>query len=162
MAAAFVTGNCSALAGDITWLAYTRALFHSRAGEYDILPDVIGKDPLAPLVLAGDREWAAIVSWTVSVLIEAEERGLTQGNVHTFTGRQTDPAIRRIIGTEAGLGKALGLEEGWGARVIAAVGNYGEIYERGLGMQSPLKLRRGLNGLWSRGGLLYAVPIRWE
>ena len=159
MAAAFVTGNCAALAGDVTHLAFTRALFRSRAKEYDILPDLIALDPLAPAYRAGDEQWAAIVDWTRAALVQAEQSGITAANLTTMK-QCKDPAVRKLLGTEAGVGRAVGLDDRWAARVIQAVGNFGEMYERDLGEGSLLKIPRGPNSLWNRGGTMYSWPFR--
>ncbi len=161
MAAAFVTGNCSGLAGDITHLAFTRALFKSRAKDFDLLSDNIAMDLLAPAYLVSDPQWAAVVNWTAEVLVGAEENGVTSANLDQMK-KCSDGNVRRLLGVEPGIGRAVGLDELWAARVIKAVGNYGELFDRDLGAKSPLKMPRGLNLSWKQGGALYSWPIRLE
>jgi general L-amino acid transport system substrate-binding protein len=124
-----------------------------------ILPERISKEPLAPVVRHGDEQWRDIVSWVVYALIEAEEKGITQKNLDDMA-KSDDPTVKRILGATPGMGKALGLDEKWAFNAVKAVGNYGEIFERNLGMGGPLKLERGLNNLWTKGGLIYAMPVR--
>jgi general L-amino acid transport system substrate-binding protein len=124
-----------------------------------ILPELISKEPLGPMVRRGDDEFYEIVKWVVYALLEAEEYGITQENVDSLK-TSTDPAIGRILGTAEDTGKLLGLDKDWAYRAIKAVGNYGEIFERNVGPKSALKLPRGLNNLWSKGGIQYAMPIR--
>ncbi len=129
------------------------------ARDFEILPDVIAKDPLAPTYRLDDPQWATIVNWTVEALIQAEESGVTQANLAEMK-KSVDPVIQRLLGDQRGYGQYLGLDDAWVARVIGAVGNYGEIYERDLGSGSVMKLARGPNNLWTQGGLMYALPIR--
>ncbi len=124
-----------------------------------ILPELISKEPLGPMVRRGDDEWFAIVKWAIYALLEAEEYGITQANVDQMKSSQ-DPPVQRILGTSEDTGKLLGLDKEWAYRAIKAVGNYGEIFERNVGPQSALKLPRGLNNLWNKGGIQYAMPIR--
>ena len=124
-----------------------------------ILPETISKEPLAPAVRQGDDQWADIVRWVVYALIEAEEKGITPQNVDE-KAKSEDPDVKRMLGATPGMGKALGLDEKWAYNAIKSVGNYGQIFERNVGDKSPLKLDRGLNDLWTRGGLMYAMPIR--
>jgi general L-amino acid transport system substrate-binding protein len=124
-----------------------------------ILPELISKEPLGPMVRRGDDEWFTIVKWTIYALLEAEEYGLTQANVDQMK-TSTEPPIQRILGTSEDTGKLLGLDKEWAYRAIKSVGNYGEIFERNVGPHSALKLPRGLNNLWNKGGLQYAPPIR--
>jgi len=159
MEAAFVTRNCAAVSADVSQLAYERIGFRNLAQNFEILPEIIAKDPLAPAVRAGDPQWAAIVDSTMQALIEAEESGVTQGNVRAVNANG-DLVIERLLGTQKGWGQFLSLDDDWAARAIEAVGNYGEIFERDLGTQSPMKLERGQNKLWTQGGLMYADPMR--
>jgi general L-amino acid transport system substrate-binding protein len=165
VAAAFFAGRCKAYTSDASQLAAAR--LHAPAGAggpeaFTILPERISKEPLAPVVTGGDQQWITLVRWVVYSLILAEEHGITRDNVATKW-----PAIKqRMIkawklagGNEVNFGKLLGASEEWGPRVITAVGNYGEIYERNLGRDSPLKIERGLNRLWNQGGLMYAPPV---
>lgn len=159
MEAAFITNNCAAITADVSQLAYERIAFKGMAKNFEILPDVVAKDPLAPTYRLDDPQWAAIVNWTVEALIEAEELGVTRANVGEMT-KSDDPAVKRLLGTWRGYGQNLGLDDAWVARMIEAVGNYGEMYDRDLGAGSKMKLPRGANELWTRGGLMYSLPIR--
>jgi general L-amino acid transport system substrate-binding protein len=159
MEAAFVTGNCAALAGDLTRLATTRLAFGPLAARYALLPEQISKDPLAAASLANDPAFAEIVLWTVEVLLQAEESGLTQHNIaaaHT----NPDPTIARLTGQTHEIGAHLSLDDTWATNVLAAVGNYGELFARTLGDQSPLKLPRALTRLYPLGGLMYPIPLK--
>lgn len=156
MEAAFFTGNCDALTGDVSQLANTRAIKGERGQSYTILPQIIRTDPLAPAVMGSDLRFAAIVEWTVETLIEAEALGVTQANA-AQKARSTDPDLQQLLGQRYGTGTTLGLDPHWGENVIRAVGNYGEMFERDLGAGSPLRLARGENRLWTDGGLMYPV-----
>ncbi|RZL04244.1 MAG: amino acid ABC transporter substrate-binding protein [Rubrivivax sp.] len=156
---AFFSGRCQAYTTDASGLAM---LLHKEAPhpeDYMILPELISKEPLGPLVRRGDDEWFAIVKWTVFALLEAEELGLTQANIDGFR-TSTSPSIQRFVGTGEDMGKLLGLDKAWSYRIVKTVGNYGEVYERNLGSNSLLKLPRGPNKLWRQGGLMYVPPIR--
>ena len=157
---AFFAGRCQAYTTDVSGLAGLRNKEAKNPDDYVILPEVISKEPLGPLVRRGDDEWFAIVKWVIFALIEAEENGLGQGNVDAAKAGSTDPIVQRIVGTSEDTGKLLGLDKEWAFRAIKAVGNYGEIFERNVGPRSVLKLPRGLNNLWSKGGLIYAPPLR--
>jgi len=159
MEVALLTRNCAAITADVTQLAYERIAFKARAKDFDILPAVIAKDPLAPAYRPDDPQWGAIVDWTMQALIQAEEAGITQSNVQEMKKRN-DVTLRRLLGAQRGYGQFLGLDDDWAARVIEAVGNYGELFERDLGSRSQMKLDRGANNLWTHGGLMYANPIR--
>jgi len=159
MEAAFITHNCAAVTADVTQLAYERIAFKKMAPEFAILPDVVGKDPLAPMYRLDDPQWAAIVNWTMEALIQAEESGVTQANV-AEKKKSDDMQTERLLGTLKGYGQYLGLPDDWAAHVIAAVGNYGEVFERDLGRGSAMRLERGANNLWTKGGLMYAEPMR--
>jgi general L-amino acid transport system substrate-binding protein len=156
---AFFSGRCDAYTTDASGLASTRAAKAGNPDDYVILPEVISKEPLAPTVRHGDDEFFDIVKWTVFALIEAEEKAITQANVEQMKSSD-DPNIKRLLGVTPGNGEALGLDEEWAVRAIKAVGNYGEMFERNVGAGSPLKLERGLNALWTKGGLMYAPPLR--
>ena len=130
-----------------------------RPDEHVVLADIISKEPLSPAVRHGDDQWFDIVRWTVYALIEAEELGITQANVDSFLTSQ-NPEVRRLLGLSGDHGPLMGIDRRWAYFAIKAVGNYGEIFERNLGQGSPIKLARGLNGLWTNGGLMYAPPIR--
>jgi general L-amino acid transport system substrate-binding protein len=159
MEAAFITGNCAAVTADVSQLAYERLAFKRMAKNFEILPDVIAKDPLAPTYTLDDPQWATIVNWTVEALIQAEESGITQANVSEMK-KSDDAVVRRLLGVQRGYGQFVGLDDAWAARVIEAVANYGEMFERDLGSGSVMKVPRGANNLWTQGGLMYAVPIR--
>jgi general L-amino acid transport system substrate-binding protein len=159
MEAALVTRNCAAVTADVSQLAYERLGFKGVAKDFEILPDVIAKDPLAPAYILDDPQWATIVNWTVEALIQAEESGVTQANLAEMK-KSDDEVIRRLVGVHRGYGQYVGLDDAWAARVIEAVGNYGEMFERDLGSGSVMKLPRGANNLWTQGGLMYALPIR--
>jgi general L-amino acid transport system substrate-binding protein len=159
MEAAFVTGNCAAISADVSQLSYELLYFKNRAKDFTILPNVIAKDPLAPVYRLDDPQWAAIVNWVVNALIQAEESGVTQANVAEMMKSQ-DLIVQRLLGVQHGYGQLLGLDDAWAARAIQAVGNYGEMFERDLGSGSERKLPRGANNLWTHGGLMYALPMR--
>ena len=154
----FLAGDCTAYSGDKTMLASIRAGL-PRPMDYVILPDEFSKEPLAPLVRQGDDRFFEIVRWTILALIEAEELHITSSNVGVFAISQ-NPDSQHFLGLAPGNGKALGLNEGWARNVIKAVGNYGEMFARNLGPDSAVKLDRGLNRLWTEGGLMYAPPLR--
>jgi general L-amino acid transport system substrate-binding protein len=140
-------------------LASFRAARSGNPNEFIILPERISKEPLAPTVRQGDEEWYDVVKWVIYALIQAEESGITQANVEDMK-KSSDPNVQRLLGVTPGMGKALNLDEAWAANAIKAGGNYGEMFERNVGKNSPLKLERGLNDLWTHGGLMYAMPIR--
>jgi general L-amino acid transport system substrate-binding protein len=156
MEAAMYTANCAAMTTDITQLANTRARFNSRAKEFALLPQLITKDPLAVAYRSGDAQWAAVVDWTIAALIQAEESGVTTANIDQQRETTADPAIQLYFNKSSGMGTTLGLDADWAVRAIKSVGNYGELYERDLGSGSPLNIPRGMNALWSQGGLIYA------
>jgi len=155
---AYAAGNCTVLTGDISLLAEARSKLPVPA-DHIILPELITKEPLGPAVRQDDPQWFAVVRWTLMALIEAEELGLTSGNVDAQRA-STDPSIRRFLGIEANLGQALGLPRDWAYQIVKNVGNYGEIFDRSLGAKSDLKLARGLNNSWTKGGLMYSMPFR--
>jgi len=157
--AAFFSGRCDVMTGDASALAAQRIGRASNPDDYMILTERISKEPLAPVVRHGDEEWHDIVDWVVYALMQAEEQGVTQKNVDDML-KSDDPAIKRMLGVTPGMGKALGLDEKWAYNAVKGVGNYGEIFDRYLGAGSPLKLERGYNNLWTKGGLIYAMPIR--
>jgi general L-amino acid transport system substrate-binding protein len=160
--AAFFSGRCDVMTGDSSALAAQRIGRATNPDDYMILPERISKEPLAPVVRQGDDQWNDIVDWVVFALIQAEEIGITKANVDDML-KSDDPAIKRMLGVTPGMGKALfGTDdyEKWAYNEIKAVGNYGEIFDRNIGASSPMKLERGLNNLWTKGGLLYAMPIR--
>lgn len=155
---AFLKGRCDALTNDSSGLAAQKSKV-KNPNDYMILPEIISKEPLAPAVRHGDDAWFDVVKWSIYAMIEAEEIGLNSANVESFL-QSKDPRIRRFLGVSAGNGKALGLNEKWAYNIVKKIGNYGEIFKRTVGADSPLKLNRGLNALWSKGGLMYAPPVR--
>ncbi len=157
MEAAFVTGNCTALAEDLTRLGTTRVAFGATAKDYIILADVLSKDPLASATRRDDPAVGTLVNWTVNILIQAEEDGITAAHA-ADTATVKEPAAARLLGKTHEMGHPFGLAEDWAANVIQEVGNYGEIFNRDLGAGSPLHLPRGQNALWTQGGLMMATP----
>ncbi len=155
---AFFGGRCDSLTSDASQLAAHRSVA-PNPDDYVLLPEIISKEPLAPVVRHGDDQWYDIVNWTVMALIQAEEFGITSKNVDEMLKSQ-DPQIKRFLGVTPGLGKSLGLDDKWAYNIIKQVGNYGEIFERNVGPNTPLKLDRGQNDLWTNGGLMYAAPFR--
>ncbi len=155
---AFFSGRCDCLTSDMSQLAAQRSVAPTPA-DYVLLPEVISKEPLAPVVRHGDDQWFDIVDWSVMALIQAEEFGITSKNVDEML-KSKDPEILRFLGVTPGLGKGLGLDEKWAYNIIKQVGNYGEIFERNVGKNTALGLERGLNALWTNGGLMYAWPFR--
>ncbi len=158
--AAYFSGRCKAYTTDASGLASIRAKEAKNPKDHVILPELISKEPLGPLVRRGDDEWLAIVKWTVYGLIEAEEYGITSANIDKLKAESTDPVVLRLLGKSDDTGKLLGLDRDWLARALAAVGNYGEIFDRNLGEKTPMALKRGLNAQWNKGGLQYAIPLR--
>jgi len=157
--AAFFAGRCDVFTTDASGLYSTRAANAPNPDDYIILPEIISKEPLGPLVRHGDNQFADIVRWALFAQIEAEEYGITSKNVDEML-KSDNPTIKRILGVTPGMGKALGVDEKWVYNIIKQVGNYGEMFERNVGMGSPLKIARGQNALWTQGGLQYAPPIR--
>ncbi|MCF8479393.1 MAG: amino acid ABC transporter substrate-binding protein [Rhodospirillum sp.] len=155
----FFVKECQAYTGDRTAIASFALLEAPRPGEMRILPDVLSKEPLGPVVREGDDRWFDIVRWTLNALIQAEEYGLTRANVAAVARTATNPPLRRFLGEDPGVGAPLGLDDHWVRRIITQVGSYGEVFHRNLGSNSPLQLDRGLNELWTRGGLLYSPPF---
>ncbi len=156
---AFFAGRCDAYTTDRSGLAATRISKAPSPDDYVILPEVISKEPLAPAVRTGDDEWLHIVKWVVYALVDAEEKGVTSKNVDQML-TSDDPEVKRMLGATPGMGKSLHLDEKWAYNAVKQVGNYGEIFDRNVGKDSPLKLDRGVNALWSNEGLMYAMPIR--
>ena len=158
--AAYFSGRCQAYTTDASGLASIRSREAKNPKDHVILPDLISKEPLGPMVRKGDDEWLSVVRWTVFGMIEAEELGVRQDQVQQMQSESTDPAVLRLLGKGEDLGKMLGLDKEWLARALAAVGNYGEIFERHVGEKTPVGLKRGANALWTQGGLMYALPLR--
>jgi general L-amino acid transport system substrate-binding protein len=157
--AAYFSGRCDAYTTDRSGLAATRIGKAPNPDDHVILPEVISKEPLAPAVRHGDDEWFDIVKWTVYAAIEAEEDGITSKNLEEKL-KSEDPNVKRLLGVTPGMGKAMGLDEKWAYNIVKQVGNYGEVFDRNVGKDSPLKLERGLNDLWTKGGLMYSMPVR--
>ncbi len=156
----YLAGACDVYTTDASGLAATRATFEAP-GDHVLLPEIISKEPLGPVVRHGDNEWGDIAMWTLNALISAEEMGITSANVQELAAAPTNnPEVNRILGTEGELGAMIGLDNQWAVRAIAAGGNYGEIFERNIGENTPIGLARGLNAQWTEGGLLYSPPFR--
>jgi general L-amino acid transport system substrate-binding protein len=154
----YAAGNCNVVTGDLAGL-YALRLTLDHPDDNIILPDVISKEPYGPVVSQNDPRWGAIVRWVHFALLDAEELGVTQANVDAM--RNSDNSdIRQLLGTDGALGKGIGLEAAWAANAVKAVGNYGEIFDRNLGPDSRLQMPRGLNALWTNGGLQFAPPVR--
>jgi general L-amino acid transport system substrate-binding protein len=156
---AYDQGRCDVYTTDQSGLYAERTVL-SDPSLHTILPEVISKEPLGPVVRHGDHEWADIVRWTLYAMIEAEEYGVNQSNVDDLKANATNPVIRRLLGAEGDMGQNLGLAPDWAYNVVRQVGNYGEIFEANLGQSTPLKIERGLNAQWKDGGLQYAMPVR--
>jgi general L-amino acid transport system substrate-binding protein len=156
----YLAGACDVYTTDASGLAATRATFE-KAGDHTILPEIISKEPLGPVVRHGDNDWGDIVRWSLYALVAAEEYGVTSANVMELAAAPTEnPEINRLLGTEGELGAMIGLDKEWAVRAISAGGNYGEIFEKNIGEATPIGLARGLNAQWTDGGLLYAPPFR--
>lgn len=159
MIRAFLDGACAAVTADASALASIRVTALPEPERFLILRQQISKEPFGPMVRKGDDRWFEIARWTLAAMIEAEELGISSATLKVIK-TSDNPRVRRLLGLTPGLGAALGLDEGWATRIIGQVGNYGESFEANLGQASPLKLDRGLNELWLRGGLLFAYPLR--
>ena len=157
--AAYDAGRCDVYTTDRSGLAAQRGKL-TNPDAHVVLPEIISKEPLGPVVRQGDDQWFNIVRWTLNALINAEEMGITQANALARSKGTENPAVKRLLGQEGKFGEELGLSSDWALNAIQAVGNYGESYERNVGPNTPLKLDRGVNALWSNGGILYAAPIR--
>jgi len=158
LAKTFFAGRCDVLTSDASQLAGTRAVAPNPK-DYTILPEIISKEPLAPAVRHGDDQFMDIVDFSVLAMINAEELGISSQNVDEML-KSTDPVIQRFLGVTTGNGKALGLDEKWAYNIIKQVGNYGEVFERNVGVDTKLALERGLNALWTNGGLMYSPPFK--
>lgn len=158
LAKTFFAGRCDVLTSDSSQLAGTRAI-SPNPKDYVILPEIISKEPLAPAVRHGDDQWRDIVDWSVLAMIQAEEYGITSKNVDEML-KSKDPGIQRFLGVVEGNGKALGVDEKWAYNIVKQVGNYGEVFERNVGVNTTLGLERGLNALWTHGGLMYSPPFK--
>jgi len=155
---AYDAGRCDAYTTDASGL-YAERLRLTNANDHIILPEIISKEPLGPAVRHGDDQWFDVVKWTLFAMINAEELGVTSKNVDEML-KSTNPDVKRLLGTEGNYGEQLGLSKDWAVHIVKAVGNYGESFERNVGTGSPLKIDRGLNNLWSKGGIQYAPPVR--
>ena len=155
---AYDTGQCDVLTADVSRL-YALRLKLAKPDDHVILPDVISKEPLAPVVRHKDDDWLMIVKWTLFAMVNAEELGISSLNIDAAL-KSKKPDVMRFVGTEGEYGEELGLSKDWAARIVRHVGNYGEVYERNVGIESKLGIPRGLNQLWNAGGILYAPPIR--
>ena len=155
----FFGGRCDAMTQDASALAGSVTTAAPKPADYTILPQTISKEPLGPFTRNGDEVWTDIIAWLHYGLIEAEELGVTAGNADEMS-KSTTPAIQRLLGASGDLGSRLGLDNKWMLQAIKAGGNYAEIFERNVGQTSPLKLARGLNATWTKGGLMYAIPFK--
>jgi general L-amino acid transport system substrate-binding protein len=155
---AYESGRCDVFTSDVSQL-YAERLKLSNPADHVVLPEVISKEPLGPMVRHGDDQWFGIVKWALFAMIDAEELGVTQKNVDDMA-KSDKPDLKRAFGTDGSLGENLGLTKDWFYRIIKAVGNYGEAYDRNVGVGSKLQIARGINQLWNKGGIQYAPPIR--
>lgn len=158
LANTFFAGRCDCYTSDVSQLAANRSI-SPTPDAYTILPEIISKEPLAPVVRHGDDQWYDIINWVVMALIQAEEFGITSKNIDEMLDTN-NPEIKRFLGVTPGMGTQLGLDDKWAYNIVKHVGNYGEIFDRNIGPNTPLALERGLNALWTDGGLMYASPIR--
>ena len=154
----YLSGRCDVYTTDASGLAATRSTF-PNPGNHKILPEIISKEPLGPAVRQGDDQWADIVRWIYNATVTAEELGVTSSNVDSMKG-SSNPEILRLLGVEGSQGEELGLSKDWAYQVIKQLGNYGEIFERNIGTNTPIGLARGLNDQWNKGGLQYSPPFR--
>jgi general L-amino acid transport system substrate-binding protein len=157
--AAYDAGRCDVYTTDLSGLAAQR-LKLSDPDAHVVLPEVITKSPLGPAVRHGDDQWYDIVKWSLFAMIEAEESGVTSENAERLKAESDDPAVRRLLGVEGDIGRYLGLGNDWAYNIVRQVGNYGESFERHVGVNTPVGLPRGMNQLWSKGGLMYSMPVR--
>jgi general L-amino acid transport system substrate-binding protein len=155
---AYDAGRCDAYTTDASGL-YAERLRLANANDHIVLPEIISKEPLGPAVRHGDDQWFDIVKWVLFAMLNAEELNVTSKNIDEMT-KSTNPEIKRFVGTEGNFGEQLGLTKDWAVRIVKLVGNYGESFERNVGQDSPLKIDRGLNKLWTKGGIQYAPPVR--
>ncbi|TCS64101.1 amino acid ABC transporter substrate-binding protein [Varunaivibrio sulfuroxidans] len=156
--AGFQSGRCDVLTSDRSQL-YALRIKLADPSSAEVLPEVISKEPLGPVVRQGDDQWFNIAKWSLSAMINAEELGVTSANVDEMKS-STNPSVKRLLGVDGDFGKGMGIGNDWAYNIIKQVGNYSESFERNVGMSSPLKIERGLNALWNQGGILYAPPIR--
>ena len=156
---AYETGRCDVFTTDVSQL-YSEKLKLANANDHVILPEIISKEPLGPLVRHGDDQWFDIVKWVLFAMVDAEELGITQKNVEDLAKSADKPELKRVFGADGNLGEQLGLTKDWVIRIVKAAGNYGESFDRNVGAGSKLGIARGLNQLWNKGGIQYAPPIR--
>ncbi len=154
----YISGRCDVYTTDASGLAATRSTF-SDPENHVVLPEIISKEPLGPATRQGDDQWSDIITWVLNATLTAEEKGVTSANVDAMKNSK-DPEILRLLGVEGSQGEELGLSKDWAYNIIKTVGNYGEIFERNIGVNTPIGLERGLNDLWTRGGLQYSPPFR--
>ena len=157
--AAYAKGRCDAYTADRSQLAAQRTKLEDPS-QHVILPDVLSKEPLGPVVRQGDDEWFNVAKWTLFTLVNAEELGITSANADELKTSSTNPNVQRLLGTEGALGEKLGLADDFGYQIVKQVGNYGEVFDRNLGPDTPIGLERGENALWTNKGLHYAPPLR--
>jgi general L-amino acid transport system substrate-binding protein len=155
---AYEAGRCDVFTTDQSGL-YSQRLRLKNPADHVVLPELISKEPLGPLVRQGDTQWFSLAKWVYFALLNAEELGVTKANVDEML-KSTNPEVRRLLGLDGEFGKSIGLDNDWVVRILKATGNYGEIYDRNVGPDTPLKIARGINNLWSKGGVQYAPPIR--
>jgi general L-amino acid transport system substrate-binding protein len=156
----YLAGACDVYTTDASGLAATRATFEDPSAHV-VLPEIVSKEPLGPLVRHGDNDWGDVVRWSLNALIAAEELGVTSANIAELSSAPTNnPEVNRLLGTEGNLGEMLGLDADWAKRAIMAGGNYGELFEKNIGENTPIGLARGLNAQWKNGGLIYTPPFR--
>jgi general L-amino acid transport system substrate-binding protein len=155
---AYESGRCDVFTSDVSQL-YAERLKLANPADHVVLPEVISKEPLGPMVRHGDDQWFDLVKWTLFAMLDAEELGITQKNVDDMA-KSDKPELKRVFGTDGNLGETLGVTKDWVSRIIKAVGNYGEAFDRNVGAGSKLQIARGLNQLWNKGGIQYAPPIR--
>ena len=156
----YLAGACDVYTTDASGLAATRATFEDPSAHV-VLPEIVSKEPLGPLVRHGDNDWGDVLRWSLNALIAAEELGVTSANIAELSSAPTNnPEINRLLGTEGNLGEMLGLDAEWAKRAIMAGGNYGELFEKNIGENTPIGLARGLNAQWKNGGLIYTPPFR--
>ncbi|MCG8652520.1 MAG: hypothetical protein MI861_21955, partial [Pirellulales bacterium] len=158
VARAYSAGRCDVYTSDASAL-YSMRLKLTDPAEHIVLPEIISKEPLGPVVRQGDDQWFNIAKWTLNAMINAEELGITSANVDAMK-ESKNPVIRRFLGVDGDYGEPMGLPADWAYQIVKHVGNYGEMYDRTVGKDSPLKIERGINSLWNRGGILFAPPIR--
>jgi len=158
-AASLQAGRCDAIGTDATQLAAVRSQF-TKPDDFIILPQRFSKEPYGPVVRRDDQEWFDVVRWVLSALVQAEELGVTSANAEEMRRTSTSPDVRRLLGADPLLGNALKLDPAWAFNAVRAIGNYGELFERTLGPKTPIGLERGLNRLWTDGGLMYSWPMR--